>query len=136
MSILASQAHYFLHRGNFEKAELYFKEAYDTCVRVKGEISEHSVTLLYQLGAVCFQKGDLEIAVHYLKKAVEIGKHLPGMITLSNIYVTLGNIYLKQGLIKDAEVLCGQAYKNAVRHKYEKGIEEANACLKELTEAV
>lgn len=99
-------------------------------------MTEQTVTLLQELGSVCFQKGDLETAVTYLKKATELGKHLPGMVELSNTYVSLGNIYLKQGLIKDAEVLCTQGYKNAVRHKYEQGIKESNACLKELQEAM
>lgn len=136
LMFLASEAHYYLHRENYEKAQKYFKKAYEVSLNTKGEISEHTVTFLHQLGAVCFQKGDVEIAVEYLKKASELGQHLPGMVQLSNVYITLGNIYLKQGFIVEAERLCTQGYKNAVRHNYEKGIEESNACLKELREAV
>lgn len=129
---LSSEAHYYLHRGNYEKSEKYFKQAYDLCVQNEGEISERTVTFLQQLGSVCYEKGDLEEAVNYLKKASELGKHLPSMVKLSDVYVTLGNIYLKQGLNKDAETMCDQAYKNAIRHKYEAGVKEANACLEEL----
>lgn len=132
---LTSKAHFFLNRGNFEKAYKYFKKAHEACVHIQGELNEQAVTLLQQLGAVCFQKGDLESAVEYLKKATELGKHLPGMIELSNVYVTLGNIYLRQGFFKDAEGLCNQGYKNALRHNYEDGVKEANACLEELKRA-
>ncbi|XKL66584.1 hypothetical protein PGB90_010004 [Kerria lacca] len=132
---LSSEAHYYLHRENFEKAQKYFKQAYEFSLRTQGEVSEYTVTFLYQLGAVSFQKGELEIAVDYLEKASELGKHLPGMIELSNVFITLGNIYLKQGFTKKAEKLCTEGYKNATRHKYKKGIEESSACLKELKDA-
>lgn len=133
--ILTSKAYYYLNKDNYEEAFRYLKNAYETCLQAKGEISEQTVSLLQQLGAVCFQKGDLEQAVEYLKKATDLGKHLPGMVELSNAYITLGNIYLRQGLIKDAEAVCTEGYKNAVRHNYEQGIKEADSCLNELKEA-
>lgn len=136
LMFLSSEAHYYLMRGVFDKAQKYFKRAYEISLETKGEISEHTVTFLQQLGAVAFQNGDLEIAVEYLKQAADSGKHLPGMVNLSNVYVSLGNIYLKQGLLKDAEVMCNQAVKNAKRHKYTKGIDDASACLKEVQEAI
>lgn len=129
---LTSRAHFSVNRGNFEKAYKYFKKAYDACVLIHGELSEYAVTLLQQMGVVCYQKGNLELAVEYLKKATELGKHLPGMERLSNSHITLGNIYIQQGFFKDASALCTEGYKNAMRHNYEQGVKEANACLDEL----
>lgn len=132
---LTSRAHFSTNRGSFDKAYKYFKKAYDACLLIHGELSEHAVTLLQRMGVVCFQIGNLELAVEYLKKATELGKHLPGMEKLSNAHITLGNIYIKQGFLKDATAMCTEGYKNAVRHKYEQGIQEANACLEELKRA-
>lgn len=134
LMFLTSEAHYYLNRGNFDKAHEYFTKAYDISLKRKGIMTEQTVKLLQQLGSVCYQKGELETAIVYLKRAIELGKHLPGMVDLSNAYISLGNIYLKQGLIKDAEILCKQGYKNAVRHKYEQGINESSSCIKELEE--
>jgi len=119
----------------FEKACKYFTKAYETCLQTKGEMNEQTVILLQQLGSVCYQKGDLEKAIAYLRKATDLGKHFPGLVELSNAYVSLGNILLKQGLVEEAKSLCNQGLKNALRHKYEQGIKESNACLEEVAEA-
>jgi len=135
LQFLTSRAHYHLHRGTYEKSFKYFNKAYETSLQKKGEMSEQTVTLLQQLGSVCFQKGDLEKAVIYLNKAIELGRHLPGFVQLSDAYVSLGNILLKQGLIQEAKWYCNQGLKNAIRHGYDEGITGSNSCLEEVQEA-
>lgn len=106
------------------------------CVKLNGEIFEMNVILLNDLGTVSYAQGQVNEALSYLNKAVKIGQHLPDLESFSSIYINLGNIYLEQGLLKEAEKNCVEGMKNAKRHHYNHGIKKAALCLEEIKNAM
>ncbi|XP_050426162.1 tetratricopeptide repeat protein 19 homolog, mitochondrial [Adelges cooleyi] len=129
---LDSYARYLLNRGDTKKAYAHFKKSYKTCVKLNGEIYEMNVILLNDLGTLCYVQGNVDKAFKYLNKAAKIGQHLPDMESFSTVYINLGNIYLKQGMLIEAEKSCTEGIKNAKRHNFQEGTEEANICLREV----
>lgn len=125
-----------MNQGRTNEAFTNFKKSYEICVQLNGEIFEMNVILLNDLGTLSFVQGHVDEALHYLNKAAKIGQHLPDMENFSSIYINIGNIYLKQGLIKEAEKNCVEGMKNAKRHNYEEGKKEAAVCLEEVKNAM
>lgn len=123
----------FLHEQNrLDEALSNYKQAYEMCVRLNGEVHEQTVILLNDLGTISFLKGDNDNAIYYMTKAVETGRHLPNMEDFSSVYVNLGNIYIQKEMYNEAKKSCEEGMKNAKRHKNEEGLKEANVCLAEL----
>uniref|UniRef100_A0A2S2PGM5 Tetratricopeptide repeat protein 19 n=1 Tax=Schizaphis graminum TaxID=13262 RepID=A0A2S2PGM5_SCHGA len=133
---LDAYARYLMNLGYTKHARYYFKKAYETSVKLNGEVYEINVILLNDLGTMYYLGGKLEEALHYFRKAEKIGKHLPDMEHFSTVYINLGNIFLKQGLLKEAEKHCEEGMKNAKRHNYEEGKKEAAICLAEIKNAM
>lgn len=129
-------ARYLLNRGQTKKSFVHFQKAYEVCVQLNGEVFEMNVILLNDLGTLSYIQGHIEEALHYLNKAAKIGQHLPDMENFSSVYINLGNIYLKQGLLKEAEKHCVEGMKNAKRHRYDEGRKEAAHCLEEVKNAM
>lgn len=129
-------ARYLLNQGHTKKSFVHFKKAYEICVQLNGEIFEMNVILLNDLGTLSYIQGHVEEALNYLNKAAKIGQHLPDMENFSSVYVNIGNIYLKQGLFKEAEKHCVEGMKNAKRHHYDEGKKEAAQCLEEVKSAM
>ncbi|KAK9510676.1 hypothetical protein O3M35_005412 [Rhynocoris fuscipes] len=129
-------ARFLLERDRLEEALNYFKKAYDLCISIYGEIHEQTVVLLNDLGTISFLKGNMEDAMDYLNKAVEIGRHLPNMEDLSSVYVNLGNMYLQKRMFDEAKKYCKEGWQNAKRHKNSDGLQEATLCLDELNKAM
>jgi len=133
---LDAYARFLLSRGSTKKAFVNFKKSYDLCVRLNGEIFEMNVILLNDLGTLSYVQGHVDEALRFLNKAAKIGQHLPDMENFSSVHINLGNIYLKEGLLKEAEKHCVEAMKNAKRHRYEEGKREAAHCLNEIKGSV
>lgn len=133
---LDAYGRYLMNIGKPNNACNYFQKAYNTSVKVNGEIFEMNVILLNDLGTLNYVQGKLDDALSFFKKAEQIGKHLPDMENFSTVYINIGNIYLKQGLLKEAEKHCLEGLKNAKRHNYEEGKEEAKICLAEIKNAM
>lgn len=133
---LDAYARYLLNQGQTKKAFTTFKKSYEMCVKLNGEIFEMNVVLLNDLGTLSFIQGHVDEALYFLNKAAKIGQHLPDMENFSSVYINLGNIYLKQGLLKEAEKNCVEGMKNAKRHHYEEGKKEAALCLEEVKSAM
>lgn len=133
---LDSYARYHLNQGNTQNAFVNFKKSYEICVKLNGEIFEMNVVLLNDLGTLSYSQGHVQEAINYFNKAAKIGQHLPDMEHFSSIYINLGNIYLKQGMLKEAEKHCVEGMKNAKRHHYEEGKKEAAHCLEEVKNAM
>lgn len=95
-----------------------------------------NVILLNDLGTLSYVQGRVDEALDFLNKAAKIGQHLPDMENFSSVYINLGNIYLRQGLLKEAEKHCVEGMKNAKRHHYEEGKIEAAHCLTEIKNAM
>lgn len=129
---LDAYARYLLKQGRTKEAFNNFKKSYEACVKLNGEIFEMNVILLNDLATLSYVQGHVEDALKFLNKAVKIGQHLPDMETFSSVYINLGKIYIKQGMLKEAEKHCVEGMKNAKRHHYEEGKQEANHCLKEI----
>ncbi|XP_075212030.1 tetratricopeptide repeat domain 19 [Lycorma delicatula] len=125
-------ARFLQQKSRFNEALVFYKKAYDMCVKLNGEIHEQNVILLNDIGTITFLKGDKDDALDYMIKAIEIGKHLPNMEDFSSVYVNLGNIYLQKGMFEEAKKSCTEGFQNATRHKNEEGIKEANICLEEI----
>jgi len=129
---LDAYARYLLNQGHTKKAFINFKKSYEICVKLNGEVFEMNVILLNDLGTLSYVQGHVDEALYFLNKATKIGQHLPDMETFSSVYINLGQIYLKQGLLKEAEQNCVEGLKNAKRHKYEEGKKEAAQCLDDI----
>ncbi|XP_050528453.1 tetratricopeptide repeat protein 19 homolog, mitochondrial [Daktulosphaira vitifoliae] len=127
-----SYARFLLSQGNTKKAYKYFKKSYKTCVKLNGETFEMNVILLNDLGTLSYALGNVKKAFKFFNKAVKIGQHLPDMESFSSVHINLGNIYLKQGLLNEAEKSCIEGMKNAKRHHYAEGIKEATICLQDV----
>lgn len=132
VNVLIEYAVFQMMQQHYDRANSYFKEAYDICVAFQEEGSEQTVLILHYLGVICYELDDVPNALEHLNKAVYYGKRLPGMLGFSQIYVTLGNIYLHQGMLNEAQKNCSEGFKNATRHKYEEIIQLANKCLQEV----
>ncbi|XP_001949989.1 tetratricopeptide repeat protein 19 homolog, mitochondrial [Acyrthosiphon pisum] len=133
---LDAYARYLMNQGQTKNARAYFRKAYNASVKLNGEVFEMNVILLNDLGTLCYIQGKLDKALHYFKKAEQIGQHLPDMENFSTVYINLGNIYLKQGMLKEAEQNCVEGMKNAKRHRYDEGKKEAEICLAEIKSAM
>lgn len=133
---LDSYARYLLNQGQTKNAAIHFKKSYEMCVKLNGEIFEMNVILLNDLGTLSYSQGHEEEAINYFLKAAKIGQHLPDMEHFSSVHINLGNIYLKQGLLKEAEKCCTEGMKNAKRHQYAEGKKEAALCLEEIKNAM
>lgn len=133
---LDAYARYLLNQGSTKKAFVNFKKSYDICVKLNGEIFEMNVVLLNDLGTLSYIQGHVDEALKYLNKAAKIGQHLPDMENFSSVHINLGNIYLKEGLLKEAEKHCVEGMKNAKRHRYEEGKKEAAHCLDEIKSTI
>lgn len=133
---LDAYARYLLNQGQTKKAYINFKKSYEMCVKLNGEVFEMNVILLNDLGTISYAQGHVKEALDYLNKAAKIGQHLPDLENFSSVYINLGNIYLKEGLLKEAEKHCVEGMKNAKRHHYEEGKKEAAHCLKEIKNAM
>ncbi|XP_011506239.1 PREDICTED: tetratricopeptide repeat protein 19 homolog, mitochondrial, partial [Ceratosolen solmsi marchali] len=125
-------AHMLLAASRYSEAMKYMEKAYVACVKHNGETHEQSVVLLNDLGLISFMKGNLDDALHYLNKAVEIGEKLPNMDNVSSIHVNLGNVYMKKGLINEAKHSCLKGWKLSKKINNKELLEEANLCLKEV----
>jgi len=133
---LDAYARYLMNQGYTKHACFHFKKAYDISVKLNGEVCEMNVILLNDIGTLCYVRGMLEEALEFFGKAEKIGKHLPDMEHFSTVYINLGNIFLKQGLLKEAEKHCIEGMKNAKRHHYEEGKKEAAICLADIKSAM
>ncbi|XP_022166877.1 tetratricopeptide repeat protein 19 homolog, mitochondrial-like [Myzus persicae] len=133
---LDAYARFLMSQGQTKKARIYFRNAYNASVKLNGEVFEMNVILLNDLGTLYYVQGKLDKALHYFRKAEKIGQHLPDMENFSTVYINLGNIYLKQGLLKEAEKNCVEGMKNAKRHRYDEGRKEAEICLAEIKTAM
>ncbi|XP_060859972.1 tetratricopeptide repeat protein 19 homolog, mitochondrial-like [Metopolophium dirhodum] len=133
---LDAYGRYLVNRGEINTARICFRKAYKASVKINGEVFKMNVILLNDLGTLYNVQGKLNEALHYFKKAEQIGQHFPDMEILSMVYINLGNIYLKQGMLKEAEKNCMEGMKNAKRHRYNEGKEEAEICLSAIKNAM
>ncbi|KAL7287847.1 hypothetical protein TKK_0017916 [Trichogramma kaykai] len=125
-------AHLLLSMSRYTEAMKYMEKAYVQCVKLNGEEHEQSVVLLNDLGSISFLKGNLDDAIDYLNKAIEIGEKLPAMESLASIYVNLGNVQLKKGLLDEAKRCCAKGWRLAKKLKDQESVEEAKTCLDEV----
>jgi len=132
---LESFGRYLMNQGKFRKATFNFLKAYKASVNLNGEIFEMNVILLNELATLFHVQGMLNKAIQYLRKAKEIGQYLPDMENFSMIYINLGHMYLKLGMLKEAKENCMEGMKNAERHNYNEGKKEAKICLAEIINA-
>ncbi|KAI5705328.1 hypothetical protein M8J75_013925 [Diaphorina citri] len=129
-------ARLLLKEGRYDDAFIHFKRAYKLCKLIHGEVHEHVVQLLNDMGTISYHRGNTEKTIKYLEKAVRIGKHLPEMDELAMILINFGHVYMKLKMLDKAREYCEEGLKNAKRHKNEEGMREGKVCLEELGRAI
>ena len=103
---LDAYGRYLMNQGEINTAIICFRKAYKASVKINGEVFKINVILLNDLGTIHFVQGMFNEASHYFRKADQIGQHFLDMEILSTLYIDLGNIFLKQGMLKEAEQNC------------------------------
>lgn len=129
-------ARLLLRHAQYDAAFVHFKRAYKLCKQVHGEVHEHVVQLLNDMGTISFHRGNTEKTLKYLEKACRIGKHLPEMDELAMVLINFGHVYLKLRMMDKAREYCEEGLKNAKRHRNEEGIREGKECLEEVGRAL
>jgi len=108
---------YLMNQGELRIARMCFWKAYKANVKLNGEVFKMNVILLNDLGTLYYVEGKLNKALRYITKAEQIGQHFPDMEILSMVYINLGNIYIRQGMLKEATKNCVEGMKNAKKHR-------------------
>ncbi|XP_003245757.1 tetratricopeptide repeat protein 19 homolog, mitochondrial-like [Acyrthosiphon pisum] len=117
-------------------AKVSFKKAYIISVKLNGKISENNVILLNVLGTLYFAEGNLNKAILYFTKAIDIGQHLPKMQSFAVVHINIAHTYLRLGMLEKAEENCEKALKNAKIHSYFRAKKEAEICLAKINNAM
>jgi len=124
--------HYLTNKGKHNAASIFLRKAYQSSVKLNGEVFEMNANLLNDLGTLYYVQGKTNKSLQYLKKAEKIGRLFPGMKNFSMIYINLSYFFLKEGKFKEAKKYCMKGMKNAMKHCHDKGKEEAKMCLVEI----
>ena len=63
---------------------------------------------------------------------VIVGEKIPEMEDLPAIYINLGNVYIKKGLLDEAKRLCTKGWKISKSSNNYESLDEAKTCLDEV----
>lgn len=139
-----------MKQGKYNEAKNLFTEALDILAGVYGNLNEASVTILNNISvayvnvciAMClvftklliilFQLEKYSEAKDTLLKALEIAKGLNDAAQEGVIQANLGLVYLREGLLKEAEKFCKLAWKLGKSQRNADAIEQAEYCLNEI----
>lgn len=123
---------YLLDRGDVSDSLRHLKEAYKTCLEVKGHNNEQSMLMLNDLGITSFRAGDLESAYGFLSEALSISEEIEDKTHVGVVNANLGLIYLERGITEQAQKYCKQAWHLGKKHDNVESIEQANYCLEQI----
>ncbi|KAL4100783.1 hypothetical protein QTP88_020814 [Uroleucon formosanum] len=128
--------HYFMMQGEIQKAIIILQKAYNASVKLYGEVFRVNIFLLNDLGNLYCVQGKLSKGLPCFIKAEKILENFPDSKINSAIYVKLANIFLQQGMLKEAEKYCVKGINNAKILCYNRGKEEAEICLAAIKKAM
>lgn len=110
----------------------FMLSAYNKMKELKDIDPEQIVVQLNDIGTVCEQMNRIDDCIHYVSRAVDLGKTLPEMEDLGAIYINLGRAYLKKNMIGSARQYCGYGLKLGILKKDNQIKQEAEECIKEI----
>ena len=125
-------ANLLIDKNHFTEAFDCFKKAYELNVKVNGEVHEETAVLLNDLGTICTVLDDLDSAISYLVKAVDIGEKLPDMKDLGLIQTNLVTVYIKKGMYEEAKIFYNKGWKTAKKHNNKEVLKELTELLDEI----
>lgn len=98
----------YVQTGDYEQAQKYCKIALVASIKNKNKYYEYKSLKFYS--DMYKNKNDIEIAIDYLNKCVDIAQNLDDKKVLANLYIELGKLY--SFISKDKELEC---YQNGVQ---------------------
>ncbi|XP_023170280.1 tetratricopeptide repeat protein 19 homolog, mitochondrial isoform X1 [Drosophila hydei] len=121
-----------MKQGKYEEAKNLFKEALDILIDVYGTLNDASVTILNNISVAYVNLEKYAEAKETLLRALQIAKELKDSAQEGVIQANLGLVYLREGLLSEAEKLCKLAWNIGQRNSNADAIEQAEYCLNEI----
>lgn len=125
-------AQFLSEKGDYKESLKYLEEAYKINTELNGENSEKSILLLNDMGTVNTQLGNYNDANEYLTKALVSGKKIDDFPHLATIYVNLGLVKIRKGLLAEAEKHCRDGWRIARKENDSEVLGQANYCFQKL----
>ncbi|XP_032592607.1 tetratricopeptide repeat protein 19 homolog, mitochondrial isoform X2 [Drosophila grimshawi] len=125
-----------MKQGKYTEAKNLFKEALEILVEVYGTLNDASVTILNNISVAYVNLENYTEAKETLLHALSIAKELKDATQEGVIQANLGLVYLREGLLKEAEKFCKLAWKLGKSHKNADAIEQAEYCLNEIKSSI
>ncbi|XP_068140837.1 LOW QUALITY PROTEIN: tetratricopeptide repeat protein 19 homolog, mitochondrial [Drosophila tropicalis] len=121
-----------MKQGKYKEAKNLFKEAYDILIEVYGSVNEASLTILNNISVAYVNLENYAEAKETLLQAMSLAKELKDVTQEGILQANLGLVYLREGLLKQAEAACKLAWKMGKKHQNSDAIEQAEYCLNEI----
>ncbi|XP_017069974.2 tetratricopeptide repeat protein 19 homolog, mitochondrial isoform X1 [Drosophila eugracilis] len=121
-----------MKQGKYLEAKNLFKEAFDTLIDVYGAVNDASVTILNNISVAYVNLEKYTEARETLLQAMELTKELKDATQEGILQANLGLVYLREGLMKQAENACRLAWKLGKQYQNPDAIEQAEYCLNEI----
>lgn len=126
---------YLMSHGHHQKARDQFKQAYDISCQVSGEMDDQSLVLLNSLGTISATMGDNKMSQEYFQEVIQKARkinseHLPHFL------VNYGLVSIQMKLYDVAKRNCNEALQLAKKTKNGEAYEQAQNCLKVISETV
>lgn len=133
--LLVDYAYFNHERGLLNKALEYFRQAYEVCVRTRGEDDQKTVFILNNLGYLYREKGDSENALQYFQKAEKLGENYPNLKDVAYVHLNLGYLHLEKNMLYEARRHCKQALKKSKKIGDIEVKKESQECLASVRKA-
>ncbi|EDW63694.1 tetratricopeptide repeat protein 19 homolog, mitochondrial isoform X1 [Drosophila virilis] len=121
-----------MKQGKYAEAKNMFKEALAALVEVYGSLNDASVTILNNISVAYVNLENYAEAKETLLQALAIAKELKDATQEGVLQANLGLVYLREGLLAEAEKFCRLAWKIGKSQKNADAIEQAEYCLDEI----
>ncbi|XP_016945390.3 tetratricopeptide repeat protein 19 homolog, mitochondrial isoform X1 [Drosophila suzukii] len=121
-----------MKQGKYLEAKNLFKEAFDTLIDVYGAVNDASVTILNNISVAYVNLEKYPEARETLEQAMELAKELKDATQEGILQANLGLVYLREGLMSQAENACRLAWKLGKQHQNPDAVEQAEYCLNEI----
>ncbi|KAH8297910.1 hypothetical protein KR018_000595 [Drosophila ironensis] len=121
-----------MKQGNYAEARKLFQEAYDALLEVYGAATDAAITILNNISVAYVNLEKYAEARQTLLLAMDLAKELKDVSQEGILQANLGLVYLREGLMKEAENACRLAWKLGKQHENSDAVEQAEYCLDEI----
>ncbi|KAH8395709.1 hypothetical protein KR222_010266, partial [Zaprionus bogoriensis] len=121
-----------MKQGKYDEAKNLFKEALEILIGVYGTLNDASVAILNNISVAYVNLEKYNEAKETLLHALSVAKELKDSTQEGVIQANLGLVYLREGLLKEAEKFCKLAWKLGKSQENADAIEQAEYCLNEI----